>query len=411
MKKIRYLVSREDHGFYWNVTSAMRKAGFRSCNLGKDRIAAEIKAEELNREWDDYKEAGEPLVEMTNGDFNSLIYKFQKDPLYYGRLSKKYKEEKDLEFKILSSKIGTGKVKALRRNHVRSLYNDITENSTVNKANKNSKALHRLLNFAVEIGWADYNVSTGMQKIATSGRYQKYEPDEISLLITVALNRFVDCRGPLRSLTGSAFKTTSRRSLAIAISIAYDTSLPRQDILALKYSDFDGKGFSLRQKKKRGDRNLYLPVTQRTIDLLSHGDVVPLNTDQYVCVNEVTGVRWKEDRFTKAFLRLGRRAGLRSQSGQPEQVQDARTFHDIRRTALTEMGDNSATNTEISSFSGHAPNSKALNDYVKPGKKAAINALNKRFGNESGNVISDENTENPSSTVTTLHKTSHNSPD
>jgi hypothetical protein len=73
------------------------------------------------------------------------------------------------------------------------------------------------------------------------------------------------------------------------------------------------------------------------------------------------------------------------------------------------MGDNSATNVEIAAFSGHAPNSKALNDYVKPGKKAAVNALNKRFSDESQNVISDENTEKPSATVTTLHKTSDHS--
>ena len=302
MKKIRHLVSREDHGFYWQITPAMKKAGFRAHNLGKDRIAAEIKAEELNREWDEYKQAGEPLEQMTKGDFNSLINRFQKNPTFYGEKSKKYKEELDCEFRLISGKIGAAKVNALRRKHVRTIYDDMCNDTTINKANKHFKAIHRLLAFAVEIGWADFNVATGMEKIPTKGRYQKYEPDEIDLLIRVALDRYLDCRGPLRCLAGSAIRTTPRRSLAIAISIAYDTSLPRQDILALRYSDFDGKGFSLRQLKKRGDRNLYLPVTQRTIDLLSHGDVVQLNSDQHICINEETGKPWKLKLFSKACL-------------------------------------------------------------------------------------------------------------
>tara|TARA_E500000305_G_C4008317_1_gene231237 strand:- start:246 stop:1475 length:1230 start_codon:yes stop_codon:yes gene_type:complete len=409
MKKIRYLVSKKDHGFYWRITPAMKKAGFRAQNLGKDKIAAEIKAEELNREWDEYKQAGEPLEQMTKGDFNSLIHRFQKNPTFYGELSGVYKDELDREFKLIGDKIGAAKVHALRRKHVRTIYDDMSNAVSIKKANKNFKAIHRLLAFAVEIGWADFNVATGMEKISIKGRYQKYEPDEIDLLIRVALDRYLDCRGPLNCLAGSTIRTTSRRSLAIAISIAYDTSLPRQDILALKYSDFDGKGFSLRQLKKRGDRNLYLPVTPRTMALVSQGDVVQLKSDQHICINEETGKPWELKLFSKAFLKLSRRAGLRSQKNQLEQEKDARTFHDIRRTAMTEMGDNQATNVEIAAFSGHAPNSTALNDYVKPGKKAAVNALNKRFSDESQNVISDENSEKPSATVTTLHKISDHS--
>ncbi|MDP7423836.1 MAG: hypothetical protein QF394_00270 [Rhodospirillales bacterium] len=50
----------------------------------------------------------------------------------------------------------------------------------------------------------------------------------------------------------------------------------------------------------------------------------------------------------------------------------------IRRTALTEMGNRSATNVEITTFSGHDIASNVLSDYVKPDREAALNAFNKR---------------------------------
>jgi len=41
------------------------------------------------------------------------------------------------------------------------------------------------------------------------------------------------------------------------------------------------------------------------------------------------------------------------------------------------MGNKGATMTEIVSFSGHKLNSPVLETYVKPGREAAIRALNK----------------------------------
>ena len=53
------------------------------------------------------------------------------------------------------------------------------------------------------------------------------------------------------------------------------------------------------------------------------------------------------------------------------------TFHDLRTTALTNMGNKGATISEIVSFSGHKLNSPVLETYVKPGREAAKRALDK----------------------------------
>jgi len=48
------------------------------------------------------------------------------------------------------------------------------------------------------------------------------------------------------------------------------------------------------------------------------------------------------------------------------------------------MGDSGATNAEIVSFSGHSVNSKVIDVYVQPSKKAAKNAHQKRWGKNKG---------------------------
>ena len=54
------------------------------------------------------------------------------------------------------------------------------------------------------------------------------------------------------------------------------------------------------------------------------------------------------------------------------------TFHDLRRTALTEMENTGSTDTEIISISGHTKGSRVIGIYVKPDKQAALNAAAKR---------------------------------
>ena len=86
-----------------------------------------------------------------------------------------------------------------------------------------------------------------------------------------------------------------------------------------------------------------------------------------------TGNRSKQTSFRRLFRKFRLRAGV-----------EGRHFHDLRRTALSEMGDAGATNSEIVSFSGHSVNSKVIDVYVQPSKKAAKHAHQKRWGKNRG---------------------------
>ena len=102
----------------------------------------------------------------------------------------------------------------------------------------------------------------------------------------------------------------------------------------------------------------------------------------YIIVSEDTGRPYLDDPndqrshtqrtvFSRLVAKFRKRAGI-----------EGRHFHDLRRTALTEMGNTGATNSEIVSFSGHSLKSKVLDTYIKPDKRAAKLAHNKRWKNK-----------------------------
>ena len=358
--KIRHLIKQKGI-FYYKTTPLMRRLGFRSESLGANRIVAESRANKINVEWDEIKKLKE-IFEVQKGDFDWLINEFQKDPVWYGDLAKITKDEADREFKLISYKIGPAKVRAMKVAHCRAFYNEMRVSCSIHKANKCYKWLNRILNYAIERGLVEYNVASGLKRTSTAGRSQTYSPEEIQLVINTCLNPGKDAQGSF---------IPSRKSIALATSIAYDTSLPRQDILALKWYQFDGSGFTVDQIKRRGRFTIYTALRQSTINLLTETNVVQINKNAHIIINEMTKQPWNEKLFSKAYLKFTRRAGL-----------EGRTFHDIRRTALSEMGNTGATNAEIVSFSGHNIASETISDYVKPNKDASKRAFIKRFPNE-----------------------------
>ncbi|MDP7547589.1 MAG: tyrosine-type recombinase/integrase, partial [Alphaproteobacteria bacterium] len=115
---------------------------------------------------------------------------------------------------------------------------------------------------------------------------------------------------------------------------------------------------------KRGGKELWIPLTDKTRTMLD--GINKFHT--HIIVNEMTAQRYKgKDEFGKVFRKVCRRAGL----------ERSLTFHDLRTTALTNMGNKGATMAEIVSFSGHKLNSPVLETYVKPGREAAKRARTK----------------------------------
>ncbi|MBF0382278.1 MAG: tyrosine-type recombinase/integrase, partial [Magnetococcales bacterium] len=164
-----------------------------------------------------------------------------------------------------------------------------------------------------------------------------------------------------------------RPSIALAILIAYDTSLPQQDILDLTWDQYDGEGLKVIQKKRRGGKKIWVPLSPNSIeriDALDRSSTHIIISEQdgrpYVDQGDDNRVRCRS--FSRIFRKFRDRAGIERHL----------TFHDIRRTALTEFGNSGATEAEIVSMSGHKMGSQILDVYVKPDTTAGRNAAAKR---------------------------------
>ena len=156
----------------------------------------------------------------------------------------------------------------------------------------------------------------------------------------------------------------ARRSVALAVQIAVDTSLSQQDILKLTWDQYSDGDLTVRQIKKRGDKELWIPMGQKTQQMLNGTN----RTHIQIIVNEQTGQPYSNhNTFGKAFRKVRKWAGIERQL----------TFRDLRTTALTNMGNKGATMAEIVFFSGHKLNSPVLETYVKPGREAAQRARTK----------------------------------
>lgn len=357
MTGIRYL--REVDGrYHFSPSPAMRKAGFSNKALGTDFAAAVAYVKTQAEEWEEIRKqiAEAPTIE-TRGDFHWLVRQFQTDPTWYGSKAPRTQEEMDYAFGIIESYFGPHSVRIVERRHARGFYNTLRADGSAHKARKVLKWFRRLMRYAMEIGVRETNPADEMTIETVPSRTQKYSADEVAALIRSALEGG-------RASTGN--EIPARPSVAVATKIAYDTSLPRQDILAMKWDQWDGLGWSVTQIKARGERKeLYLPMSPDGVEMVNAVD----RTSIFVIVNEMTGQPYDENVFSRIFRKFRERAGI-----------EGRTFHDLRRTALTEFGEHGGTNVEISGYSGHKPSSPMLNVYVKPDKSVSMAAARKRWG-------------------------------
>jgi integrase len=342
--------------FYFRATKAMRQIGIFNEPLGEDRKDAVARALFLNDEWDRLRAASkvEP-IEHSSGGFTDLIDRFQKDPTWYGDRAPATREEMDYVFKIVAQIMGQYPVRIMQRRHSRALYNKIRAESSVHKARKVMKWTHRLMEYAIEIGLRDDNPTDKLRMEAPKGRNQVWTTEEISAVIKAAQKAGKHPK--------SGNHIPARPSVALATQLAYNLGQRQQDILALKWSQYDGEGISLVQKKT--GKALWLPLTEDSIAMLEETD----KTSTYIVVSEETKQPYSDRNvFSRIFRRFRDRAEVRSEL----------TFMDLRRTAATELGNKGATNAEIVAFTGHEINSRVVGTYVKPDKLAARRAAIKR---------------------------------
>ena len=189
-------------------------------------------------------------------------------------------------FKRLSEKIRDLPITSFERRHGRALYNQFRKELTISAAEKTWKYLRKLFSYAREIGVLEVIPIDEMKIERSNERTQVWSPDEIERFIKDAMKGGIALGGH-----GSKVPIEPRPSVALGVSIAYDTSLPQGDVLRLKWNQWDGQGFEVEQQKKRGIKIVYVMAYDATRKMLNNLD----QTSPYIVVSEKTGRPYLDD--------------------------------------------------------------------------------------------------------------------
>lgn len=370
-KKPRYLYPRNGRWFFEPRGQAREYFGFPSKPLGADEAEARRIATQLNQDWDNHRKGEEEAPEVAAGTLAGLIDAFREDPVWYLQKPARYRAEMDRHLDAIKEEKGLARVAALRRKHIKKFYNDLLAKTSPAIARERLKYLTRVLTYAMdELEIIDHNPAARISRVKEPPRRTVWEEEEVQAVI-----KTLQESGRTIRKDGYPMPYEAHPEVALAVAIAYDTTLDQQDTLALQWAAWDGEGFLVEQQKERGTVRVYCPVSPETRAMIEAAH--ESRKSPYVITDgsgrpyvDPPGLkhRRRPASFGRIFRKACERAGVKD-----------KTFHDLRRTGLTEYGNTGATETQLSGIGGHAIGSKVIDVYVMPDKESAKAAAAKRW--------------------------------
>jgi integrase len=173
----------------------------------------------------------------------------------------------------------------------------------------------------------------------------------------------------------AAFKAAASSELTLAMTLAFWTAQRQGDLLDLTWDAYDGDVIRLTQNKTEVE--IIIPVAAPLKALL---DATPRRHERMLVNQE--GKPWTPDGFRVMWAKTCHKAGVaNSRKG-------GVTFHDLRGTAATRMGQGGCTTIEIASITGHGLESRSarssLDGYVMRDISLARSAIAKFEAREAG---------------------------
>lgn len=142
----------------------------------------------------------------------------------------------------------------LQRVHIIQMQKALSDKPT--DANRKIGALSVLLEHAIDIGWMKDNPAKGIKSLPATGKVRKPWPADLI----------------------EAFRATATGRTALLFELLLGTGQRINDVLALRWSDMDGDGFTIKQGKTK--RELFIPLTDRLRAVL---DATPKRSMFIVC--------------------------------------------------------------------------------------------------------------------------------
>lgn len=326
-------------GYYWQPTPAVRALGFSPEALGKDPAKAAARAEYLNRMVKD-EIAGSAASAQIESVAN-LVSRYRRSDRY-AALAPTTRAVYECVLRAIARAAGHFEVAGITRRDLVEVRDKIERVKGRKRANAHIKIWRVLLDEARNLGWRRDNPAEGFGGPDYTARRRVWTPAEVEAFCAKA-------------------RAVGRASMALAVTLALDSSQRQGDVIRLRWSDWDGVAFTLRQSKT-GVR-LRVPALPALAAMIAETPRQAVT----ILVNEETGRPYNSTTFRHVFRQVRDAAGL------PADLQ----FRDLRRTALTELGDAGATDDEIRAVSGHR-NRNIVGIYVVPSDRMAAAAQAKR---------------------------------
>lgn len=222
--------------------------------------------------------------------------------------------------KTMNTEIGNYNLESITHTKVDEVYNRLQTSASLHRAVYSCKVMSKIWNRAIRQGYITYNPFSSMALPKLQSRPTRWTIDQIDSLYA---------------------ETVSRRipSLGLLVLMCFDLCQRPGDIRKLKFNNINDGWVSFIQEKT--GTNMTIKLTDRLISLLY--SLTPDSDDDFIIKYEVTNRPYNSRLYAKLVQ------DIRTDLGLPDDIQ----MRDLRRTGLTELGENGATEDEIRSISGH----------------------------------------------------------
>ncbi|WP_075632631.1 tyrosine-type recombinase/integrase [Novacetimonas hansenii] len=222
---------------------------------------------------------------------------------------------------------------------------------TPRRANKIITVLSILLSWAVNREWRPDNPALRVPKLKTDGGYRAWSGAELDTMLRAA---------------------TTTEDIRAAVILALTTGQRGQDLVTMKWADYDGAGIYVVQLKTRA--RVWIPLHDRARHLL---DSMPRHGAETI-LTRADGRPWKVNHFQHEMGKQIRAAGLRGV-----------VTHGLRTTAAKWLAEAGCSEREIMSITGHT-STAMVGHYVREAsqKRRAQSAATKvaRYRLEQGSA-------------------------
>lgn len=344
--KVRHLIKRGEC-YYWQPSSALRRAGWKCRRLADTMEAAIAEAEKINAELDGWR-AGKTEVSQVPvvNSVASLIVSYKKSK-EYRKLAENTKGDYDYRLELINKWAGKVPIEGITRKSVQDFWEALAKKSEW-KANATVRVLRLLLNYAVNLGELQINPATrpGLANI-----------EQRSVVWTFA------------EVNAMVAKADEMGFFDMGTSILLGAFLAQRegDILRLKWSDYQNGAFLVRQHKT----GAYIcvpvhPILKARLEQYSCHDGLIIRSD-------ISGEQFTRAAFNHRFAEIRREVAKTI----PEITRCK--FLDLRRTAIVRLAEAGCTEAQISAVSGHKIDTcrRILEVYLPRNSTMARDAINK----------------------------------